>query len=360
MQNTKKIDGATFSVMDYTISFPEPGAYFKTECSAAAKNGLPVRVCSNTGGMSWDFGAVPYIPVPQLWLKRMRALRPYVLNYGAEYFYEGHHFGWWPNVANDLMKKLYNSIDDQGDDLDFIRRLAVRDYGTEEVVRVWELWSEALTHIVTSNEDQYGPLRTGPSYPFVFHVNITRTMLSKEIPFPTMPCAMFGNAIIKTFYQPYESSDQSPASLRYPVDLQEMSTMEALWQEGLTLLSTLIPAMPEGLKAENGRYLAALGQYILCSIRTVINIKRWYIANKKLQMESDSAKALKLLDELAAIIADEKTNVHNTIPAVEFDSRLGWEPSMEYVCDKTRLDWKLRQLESTLREMEQYRAIVDI
>ena len=136
--------------------------------------------------------------------------------------------------------------------------------------------------------------------------------------------------------------------------------MEALWQEGLTLLSTLIPAMPEGLKAENGRYLAALGQYILCSIRTVINIKRWYIANKKLQMESDSAKALKLLDELAAIIADEKTNVHNTIPAVEFDSRLGWEPSMEYVCDKTRLDWKLRQLESTLREMEQNRAIVDI
>jgi len=361
MQHTKKIDGVFFPVMDYTVSAPEPGDYFKTECAAADKNSLPIRVCSNTGGMTWDFGAVPYIPVPQLWLRRMRALRPYVLNCGADYFYEGHHFGWWPNVANDLMKKLYNSIDVQDDDLDFLRRLAVRDYGTEEVVRVWELWSEALTHIVTSNEDQYGPLRTGPSYPFVFHANITRTLLPKEIPFPTMPGAMFGgNAIIKTFYQPFESDGQSPAVLRYPIDLREMSTMETLWQKGLTLLETLIPAMPEGLKAENGRYLAALGQYIQCSIRTVINIKRWYIANKKLQMEADRAAALKLLDELTAIIADEKANVKKTIPAVEFDSRLGWEPSMEYVCDKTRLDWKMRQLDSTLREMEQYRAIVNL
>ena len=77
-------------------------------------------------------------------------------------------------------------------------------------------------------------------------------------------------------------------------------------------------------------------------------------------MESDRSAALKLLDELTEIIADEKQNVNRTIPAIEFDSRLGWEPSMEYVCDKTRLDWKLRQLESTLREMEQYRAIVNI
>ena len=109
---------------------------------------------------------------------------------------------------------------------------------------------------------------------------------------PQWTGAMFGgNTIIKTFYQPFESADQSPAVLRYPIDLREMSTMETLWQKGLTLLETLIPAMPEGLKAGNGRYLAALGQYIQCSIRTVINIKRWYIANKKLQMEADRAAA---------------------------------------------------------------------
>ena len=50
----------------------------------------------------------------------------------------------------------------------------------------------------------------------------------------------------------------------------------------------------------------------------------------------------------------EKANAVSAIPLVEADSRLGWEPSMEYVCDRWRLEWKLRQLESCRREMADY------
>ena len=47
-------------------------------------------------------------------------------------------------------------------------------------------------------------------------------------------------------------------------------------------------------------------------------------------------------------------------PAVELDSRLGWEPSMEYVCDKWHLEWKVRQVNSALREIEIYRKMLEL
>ena len=45
---------------------------------------------------------------------------------------------------------------------------------------------------------------------------------------------------------------------------------------------------------------------------------------------------------------------------VELDSRLGWEPSMEYVGDVWHLDWKIRQVHSALREIADYRKILNL
>lgn len=358
MQKKKIIDGVKFSVMDYTASAAEPGEYFVSEAEAVRKNGLDIRVCSNTGGNSWDMGAAPYIPVPQLWLKRMRTLQKYAREYKAYYFYEGHHFGWWPNICNDLMKKLYYSPESVVDDEAFLKMLAVRDYGDAEVVKVWDLWSEALTHITTSNEDQYGPLRTGPSYPFVFQVNITRTLGAKEIPFPCSPKAMMGNGIIKTLYQSYEAAGQSPGVMRYPIDLKELATLLELWGRGLEMLEKVISRIKDSRKLENAERLFALGKYIFNSVRTVINIKKWYLTTLELKSCADPVKASALLDKLIEIAAVERENVIDTIPYVECDSRLGWEPSMEYVCDKWHLEWKLRQLDFALKEIEDYRKIL--
>jgi hypothetical protein len=110
---------------------------------------------------------------------------------------------------------------------------------------------------------------------------------------------------------------------------------------------------------ENGTRLAALGLFILCQIRTVINIKNWWLLNMKLQTSQTQEEALGLLDQIEALAHKEMANAKAAIPAVETDSRIGWEPSMEYVCDKWHLDWKQRQMEHTLREISVYRSIVE-
>ena len=56
------------------------------------------------------------------------------------------------------------------------------------------------------------------------------------------------------------------------------------------------------------------------------------------------------LDEMTEIAKREVQNAKDTIPLVEYDSRLGYEPSMEYMCDKAHLDWKIAVVERIINE----------
>jgi hypothetical protein len=128
--------------------------------------------------------------------------------------------------------------------------------------------------------------------------------------------------------------------------------MEEYWVQGLEEAKK----MPQSQHAE---LMVALGQFILCQVRTVINIKHWWMLNMKLQISKDQEEALAILAQLKELALKEMDNAKEAIPAVETDSRLGWEPSMEYVCDKWHLDWKQRYMEHTLRELDVYKSIVE-
>ena len=76
----------------------------------------------------------------------------------------------------------------------------------------------------------------------------------------------------------------------------------------------------------------------------MVHVKRWWILNKRLELEYDPEKANALLDEMLELIEAEEQNVTETIPLTEADSRLGWEPSMDYIGGTWHLKWKLYQL----------------
>lgn len=350
----RTLEGLRTPVMDYTISADEPGEYFLTECASCKELGIPVRGNVNTTGIAWDFGCVPYVPAPYKLLRRMRNLHDNKDKWNLQSFYATHHYGYTNCYAADLGK--WTSWDGYEPDYEeLLHKIARRDYGKDgapHAMEAWKLWSQAMDHYIASNEDQYGPWRVGASYPFIFQPSITRTMDNKEIQFPTAPHAHFGYKIIKTMYQPYENIDQAPGFLRYPAEIRSLKKMEALWEKGLAEAEKLS-------NTENGTRLAALGLFILCQIRTVINIKNWWLLNMKLQTSQTQEEALGLLDQIEALAHKEMANAKAAIPAVETDSRIGWEPSMEYVCDKWHLDWKQRQMEHTLREISVYRSIVE-
>lgn len=350
----KKLEGLNTPVMDYTISVLEPGYYFTSECGNASKLGIPIHGNVNTAGIGWDYGCVPYVPVPGRWLFRDKRLREACENWGVRSHYCTHHYGYWNCVAADLGK--WSSWENfEPDYAVLLQKIAIRDYGmkdAEHALAAWRIWDNAMDYYIASNEDQYGPWRVGPAYPFIFHPDITRTLQSKEIRFPTNPGAHFGYKIIKTLYHPFENENQAPGFLRHPAELRSLGKMLELWNKGLEEAAKITDT-------QNGKRLEALGHFIRNSIITTIHIKEFYRLNMKMMASDNKRDALYCLDEIEKIVKDEAENVIDTIPAVETDSRIGWEPSMEYVCDKWHLEWKLRQLHNALDEMKVYRGIMD-
>ena len=355
-----KREGIPSSVMDYSLFADNPGDYFVTESRNAHSFGIKPFSTSNCAGATWDFGDIPYLPTPQRWITRFKHLDQARRDWDVSRFYDNHHYGWWQSVVTDLGKGFFQTPQEDPEEL--LERIAVRYFGKEAapaMIAAWAKWSEAMGHYTPGNEDQYGPFRVGPSYPFIFQPNITRTMGQKEIKFPTAPHAHFGWKIIKTFYQPYENKDQFPGKMRYPAEVRSLEKMLELWEEGLKLMKEALPLIPERKKERAEREIN-LGEFIRCSIITGTNIKRWWLLNNALVACDEPAEALKLLDQIEALAYAEIANAESAIPFVEYDSRLGWEPSMEYVCDKWHIEWKIRQVNYMLGEIKEFRDLVNI
>ncbi len=346
-------------VMDYSIVAKEPGYYFASECEAAAKYKIPLMATSNTAGATWDIGVIPYVPVPQRWITRFKELDRFRRECNLDSFYDCHHYGWYPSVITDLGKAYFNSPQC---DLDEMLKLFARQRageGAEELLAAWQLWSDAFDYLPATNENQYGPLRVGAAYPLIFQPNITRTMGQKEIDFPADPKAHFGGRIVKTLYQPYENINQLPGALRYPQEIKGLELMIKMWDEGLAHYEKALAAAPEHRKELLERELN-LGRFIRCALRSCCNTTIWYCLNRDIQNITSAAEGLALLDKIEKLAAEEIANAEKAMEFVSLDSRLGWEPSMEYVGDVWHLDWKIRQVKSALLEIADYRKILTL
>jgi hypothetical protein len=166
-ENTDRL-GTKAITTDYTIFEPGPGFYFSSEAKAAKSRGIPLYAMTNSGGLTWDIGTVPYEPVPYQWLKRYNAMIDMNENYGLVGSMDSHHFGFYPSFISELAKWCFWTPSPKGEEV--IDILAARDWGKENVKAVtdaYKMFSEGINLLVSTNEDQYGPLRMGSSYPLV-------------------------------------------------------------------------------------------------------------------------------------------------------------------------------------------------
>lgn len=328
-------NGILTRCVDYTVSFEGPGKYFRSEAQAAHERGLRLYTMSNTAGLTWDIGVIPYEPVPFQWARRHRALLEAHRQWGLVGLMESHHYGWWPSFISELAQWAYWTPSPPEEEM--IDRLAVRDFGPAGAplaVQAWAAWSEAIRDYVPTNEDQYGPFRVGPSYPLLF----------QEEPelFPSAPYAHFGREILNTHYQPHRPED-------VPAEIELLHRMLARWEEGLERLEKAIAVAPAKKRPAALRMLG-LGQFIRHCVLTAIHTKQWWLLRQRLWEETEPQQAQVILEEMVRLGEAEIANATATIPLVETDSRLGWEPSMEYMTDRAHLEWKIAQLQRVLDE----------
>ena len=343
-------DGFEIRVADYNLFYVGPSDYFTSEAQFAKENGLRFYAMTNTGGRTWDVGVVPYIPAPYRWIERYNGMRDAHDNYGLCGTMDCHHYGFTPSFISELAKWAFSS---PTPDLEkTLECIVARDFGKENVASVCEAFryfGDAMEHIIATNHDQYGPCRIGPSYPFVLFDN-------KDVEIPTVPYAHFGgNAICFPNYGNGQWGKVrglhqiEGVTRKFLYEIDNLKKAEALYTKGVDLLAPIVEALPTKKKDEARRILG-VAHFIRNTLRTAKNVKEFFYGKEKLLSVHGETRN-HLLDDMLAICRAEVENAKETIPLVAFDSSLGYEPSMEYMCDVAHIEWKLNIMK-TLMEKE--------
>lgn len=343
-----KMRNITSTCVDYTLYFEGPGEYFISEAEIAHERGIRLYAMSNTGGLTWDIGVIPYEPAPYQWIKRYEGLHHARKKWDLCGLMESHHYGWWPSFISELAKWSYWYPSPSSDEV--LRAIAKRDFGEgneDTVIEAWKSWSIGIRNYTSTNEDQYGPFRVGPSYPLVFNNS------KGNIQIPSAPYAFHrGNGICNPNYPnniAFEERRSSLFQFRLPVEIERLEKMKGCFQYGVECLEEIYPVLPDN-KKKDAFHMINLGKFIANCAKTTINVKKWYILKMQLLIETNENKINELIDEMIEIGKDEIDNAEDTIPLVKADSRLGWEPSMEYKTDEYHLNWKIRQVKYVIEE----------
>ncbi len=317
-------------VSDYSIYLPGPGDYFASEAKRAKERGIRLYTQSNSSGRSWDFGAAPYEPFPGRWNMRNQALLKAQEDWGLSGLMESHHMGFTPSFITKLSRETFST----GSEAYALRleKLA-RSLSETDYQKVLDAFSEldaSVDGIVPSVENQYGPYRIGPAYPFC---------ILKALKMPNRPGAVFGNAIYNVRDQFRDSVFVSPYSVRIYDEIEKAKLALRHTKNAVKILKT-IPNKTEELKR-----LLNLIQFLACCHQTAIHFQKFYLLRGKLLTAGKIEDVKKYAKAIQQLAEAERKNVKTAIPMVCKDSSLGYEPSMDYVCDKEALLWKLKQLD---------------
>lgn len=331
-----EIMGVEERVSDYSLTRPTAGSYFLSEAEAAKKRGIKLYSMVNTAGRTWDFGTVPYLPMPYAWIERYKSIREANEKYGLCGLMEGHHYGMYPSFIARLCYLSYYSAD-YGKNLD---RALKAEYGvcSAELKRGLKLWSEAIKYLPPTIEEQYGPLRVGTVYPLC---------LIKGVWPPENPGAHFGNRIWSPLYGQFENGlclgfgdNGTPYCVREKAEMKMLDKTSELMERGVSEM--------EKVTGGDVSRLINLGKYINCCVKTVRNVKEFYRYKMILRIGCDKNKMQACVKGIKQVAAREKKNALESIAYLENDSSLGFEPSMLYAASKERVEWKVAQIDYML------------
>lgn len=341
--------------LDYSLGLAGPSKLFRSEAEIAAKRGLKLFTMANSAGKTWDFGTIPYIPAPYQWLNRYRAMLQCREQYGLSGLLESHSYGWQPSVVSELAKWMFWS--NAPDPEVILEKIALRNAGPEgapHLLQGWKHWSDGMENYPMPIEDQYGPCRVGPAYPLYFTPDMLSTYYHKVAAYPKI-----NQNIVFHWYRPTETAGKTEGAIwRIPAEIRYLADRIAHWEQGIDSCEQALQSCPEQKRHALARE-TAIGCYICNTLKTTRNVKRWWLKNTYLMVETDPVKADAMLDELLEILREEYCNAEQTIPLLRCNSALGFECAMEYPGDEEHIRWKLGLLEQSAKfDIPAYRKIL--
>lgn len=339
------LEGMPTQCYDYSLRIVQPGYYFRTEAEAAAKAGVSLETIANTGGKTWDIGASPYDPAPYRWAERFEALREAHDKYNLSALLDSIHYGVHPSFITEIAKWAF--AEPRVNLNEIIPQILSMHFGQDNLTKVdmaMRKWSEAFSNAVPSVEDQYGALRVGPSHPF--YAGKSGRWDGASPPQDKFAATKLGYGMYEAVYVFRDRDIPGPVRIKH--ELEAFYKFRDLMKEGLDILSSVANPNDELQRLTN------MGWFIYRTLITAIHRKKYHVLDMHQQSANTKAERNAVLDQMIALLKAEKENAAAAIALVEFDSSLGFEPSIEYVCDRKRIEWKLNQVDEEIKLLQSW------
>ena len=335
-QNLPTNYGITERVCDYSVAFEGPGDYFISEAEVAKERGIRLYTQANAGGRTWDFGTMTFEPFPQQWMRRYQAMRECNKKYNLIGVMECHHFGFWPSFITRIEKFAFEKFSDSSDK---ILSKVVDEFSegqTEEILKAFNYWSEAIRLYMPTDDEQYCAMRVGPAYPLALglYPKAPKSLQTEKL--------LFGGGICEEYH--LQSGRKSAEglftlhSVRMRVEMKILADIIKLVKNGINILKSLKK------KNEEIRRYINMGEYMVCCFTTDINVKKMYILRQKLFIAATNKEVKDIIASIRKLGASEIKNAEKALKIVDKDSSLGYEPSMGYGGDRAHIEWKIRQV----------------
>lgn len=319
---------------DYWLSFVGPSDRFGRIAELASAHGTPMSAKLQVG-VSHESATIPFMPVPSLLYRKYREMPALGVSTVMQCWY----FGNYPGVMNRAAGKLAFEDFDTSED-DFLLALARPEWGegAQAVATAWKHFADGFQNYPLSTRFQWwGPAHAAPVWPL--HL--------KPALRPMQPTWLVGGAPGDAVGEVMDNHTLAEAVIL-------TKAMSDEWNKGVEILKSLAPRFQK-----NRERLLDIGltEAIGIQFASAYNALNFYRSRARL-FDLPPADALKLLDEMEAIVRDEIAHSRRLAELCAHDSRLGFHSEAErHQYSGERLNWRIAVLEDLLAtEFPEYRA----
>ncbi len=346
---------------DYAINEIGPSEVAAAQIELARKRGMKVYAKADTFA-SWQYGTFPYLPFPQQWYARYKALEKHAIDGTMESW----SYGFKPNFVAELRNWYSWSGAPPLDEL--LRSIARREFGSGSeglVVGAWDQFSKAI-RLVPDTGPNMGTTNSIGS-PFFFEKPKLRTTVVEH---SWTPSGLEAGGVRISPYWPFapdrvilvpDFTNRTNAAERYanpfslPVFNKYLLLAADEMEKGLDSYRRAALTAP-ARKRKSAFREVLLAEQIQRMMRSDQAILEFEDLRLKLAKETDAAGRAKTLDRMTVILKEELVRTQASRDTQLRDSRLGYEWEQDYFYTPDVLAEKIGQIRAALeREIPAYR-----
>jgi hypothetical protein len=360
-----EIDGMKGYLRDYSLSQVGPAEVTDAQITEARKTNRKVY-CKVDTFASWQFGTLPYLPVPNQWFDRYNALEKYKVNGTLESWSSGYK----PNFISEL--RAWTCWSDSPSMESILAAMAKRIFGEkgrDNAVEAWKYFSQAIRLVPDTGPNmgtnnaignpiffQVPPLRTvtfihswtdfetwkgyfgselNPYWPFT---------VSRMVFYPD-----FSNRINKAeqYARSATGIEADKKTKVLPVFLKYLRQAAELMEQGLKLYREAALGTVE-LKRSQAIREVIVAEHLQRMMQSDAAILEFENLRIHLATADDSQDKNGIFENMEKILREETSRTELSLLASTRDSRLGFQFEQDYVYTPYSLKEKLAVLKDTL------------